>query len=70
MCGYINKYRVSSEPEVENLLKLITMFLFLMLKLNLVMNIHLVIMEKIMRMLMKICPRGNNIMVIIIFPKS
>jgi hypothetical protein len=34
----------SSEAEIENLLRIIMMFLFLMLRHNLVMNTHLVIM--------------------------
>ena len=44
----------SSEPVIENLLRVIMMFLFLMLKHNLVMNIHLVIMIKFMMMLYQI----------------
>ena len=44
----------SNKPKIEKLLKIIMMFLPLKLKLNLVMNIHLVIMKKIMIMFMKI----------------
>ena len=42
----------SSEPEVENLLRIVMMFLFPMLKHNLVMNIHLVTMIMTMMMFM------------------
>ena len=44
----------SSEPEVENLLIMTMKFLSLMLKLNLVVNTHLLIMKKIMMRFMKI----------------
>ena len=43
----------SSEPEIENPLIMIMKFLYLMLKLNLVMNTHLMIMKKIMMGFMK-----------------
>ena len=43
----------TSEPEVEKLLTMIMIFLSLMLKLNLVMNTHLVIVKKIIPIFMK-----------------
>ena len=49
----VRTLHASSEPEIEKLLIMIMKLLSLMLKLNLVMNTHLVIMKKTMVRFMK-----------------